>query len=560
MPIVLISTIKPKNNGTFPMVEDIDFKGGFRAVADATERDAIPDEHRKAGMLVYVQDEGVTYKLGDGLTNDDWTVSGGVVAAGSAAEIQVNDGSGGLAAASGVTASTGNISLGGYSLATLFGTDIYFGIGASTVGTLGFFSTDAAGFVVGGASPLTLTADAVKCGKPIRGNATPLRFDTQEIGFDSSDVSLDTSGKEALYLNCTGTTGGAQRTLSLNNIAGSTYNVTNNCEDGILCAAVDGGGGPGVVVPPGKAMWIRHDGNDYVKASEVGGDLPTKVETDGGGGLLNDYDLTDGAGQNVGAVLQKADVENVSITGFAGGWDGRELVVINGHAANNTLLVHDAELSEEQNRILSPSETTVSLTPGFVAILRYDGSVSRWRIISTPVGGGNWIVGEVNLDGALSVFGPAAFDGNVEINTPIFSNGPNITASPAISTVTSQDGKVFVNDYAYSIQTTDATPTDIISSFSPTLTNEAVHAFDGQVTAIKADGSVCAVFDFKYRGRRDGGTWTQNEAATVTLSPAATSLALAITVTSSKLAATVTGIAASTYRWGIAYRHQITVP
>ena len=63
MSIPLIDMIKPKNDGAFPMVEDVDFKGGHRVVADAAERDAIPTASRKAGMTVYTQDDGQTWAL-----------------------------------------------------------------------------------------------------------------------------------------------------------------------------------------------------------------------------------------------------------------------------------------------------------------------------------------------------------------------------------------------------------------------------------------------------------------------------------------------------------------
>lgn len=50
-------------------------KGGFRSVADNTERDAISTERRTAGMLVYSVGAGVYYQLGAGLTNSDWVVA-----------------------------------------------------------------------------------------------------------------------------------------------------------------------------------------------------------------------------------------------------------------------------------------------------------------------------------------------------------------------------------------------------------------------------------------------------------------------------------------------------
>ena len=46
-------------------------KGGYRSVADATERDAIPALRRDAGMLVLTISDGVTWRLDANLTT--WT-------------------------------------------------------------------------------------------------------------------------------------------------------------------------------------------------------------------------------------------------------------------------------------------------------------------------------------------------------------------------------------------------------------------------------------------------------------------------------------------------------
>ena len=48
-------------------------KGGYREVADITARDAISTDRRVDGMLVTTQDTGKIYRLGSGLTNNDWS-------------------------------------------------------------------------------------------------------------------------------------------------------------------------------------------------------------------------------------------------------------------------------------------------------------------------------------------------------------------------------------------------------------------------------------------------------------------------------------------------------
>lgn len=44
-------------------------KGGYRSVANVTERNAIPTARREVGMLCYVQADGVIYQLASDLNN-----------------------------------------------------------------------------------------------------------------------------------------------------------------------------------------------------------------------------------------------------------------------------------------------------------------------------------------------------------------------------------------------------------------------------------------------------------------------------------------------------------
>jgi hypothetical protein len=73
-PIQVISTIKPINNASFPVVSDVDIEGGYQVRTDLTDRDNIPSSNRKIGMLVYVQSNDTFYTLNGGITNSDWKV------------------------------------------------------------------------------------------------------------------------------------------------------------------------------------------------------------------------------------------------------------------------------------------------------------------------------------------------------------------------------------------------------------------------------------------------------------------------------------------------------
>jgi hypothetical protein len=73
--IEVISTLKPKNNDSFPVVEDINLKGSLQSKATISERDEIPNPNRKEGMLVYVESNQTYYTLIGGIDNINWQVA-----------------------------------------------------------------------------------------------------------------------------------------------------------------------------------------------------------------------------------------------------------------------------------------------------------------------------------------------------------------------------------------------------------------------------------------------------------------------------------------------------
>lgn len=62
---VLAAKIVPSDsNDTYPTHVDSYGQGGYRCVATLSERNAISNDRRKPGMLVYVEEDDVVYKLG----------------------------------------------------------------------------------------------------------------------------------------------------------------------------------------------------------------------------------------------------------------------------------------------------------------------------------------------------------------------------------------------------------------------------------------------------------------------------------------------------------------
>lgn len=72
MSIPITGTFQPTaGDNTFPLLEDVNFLGGFRAVPDHTARDAISALDRKQGMQVVTNNDGAIWALGSDLTT--WT-------------------------------------------------------------------------------------------------------------------------------------------------------------------------------------------------------------------------------------------------------------------------------------------------------------------------------------------------------------------------------------------------------------------------------------------------------------------------------------------------------
>ena len=71
---IAASIVPFDSEDTYATHEDTYGKGGWHSVVDITERDSIPQERRKIGMAVYVQDVDQIYILKGGTGNLNWKV------------------------------------------------------------------------------------------------------------------------------------------------------------------------------------------------------------------------------------------------------------------------------------------------------------------------------------------------------------------------------------------------------------------------------------------------------------------------------------------------------
>lgn len=95
-----------------------------------------------------------------------------------------------------------------------------------------------------------------------------------------------------------------------------------------------------------------------------------------GGTTVNDYADTTGYGF---ARLQ-AGVGGATITGFAGGFDGKRMVLVNAGANTITIPLQDTG-SAAANRVQTLSGASIVLLANNVVELLYDGASAFWREI-----------------------------------------------------------------------------------------------------------------------------------------------------------------------------------
>ena len=90
----------------------------------------------------------------------------------------------------------------------------------------------------------------------------------------------------------------------------------------------------------------------------------------------NDY------GPVVGMILDvNPSTQSINLTGFAGGQNGRFLIVRNVGTAGYTVTLANLTSSQAVNQINSPAGS-LALAQGSAALLMYDGNVTNWRILT----------------------------------------------------------------------------------------------------------------------------------------------------------------------------------
>jgi hypothetical protein len=122
---------------------------------------------------------------------------------------------------------------------------------------------------------------------------------------------------------------------------------------------------------------------------------------------------------DAGVILASASGATRTITGIAGGASRRWLVLVNTGATYGLTLAHESGSSTAANRFQIQRGVSRTLAPYGAALLVYDGTASRWRLVAG---------GAVTLDDAYSAGGEIA----------IVSGSPVVLAANNSATATGQ--------------------------------------------------------------------------------------------------------------------------
>ncbi len=157
-----------------------------------------------------------------------------------------------------------------------------------------------------------------------------------------------------------------------------------------------------------KAQNIGVNNNNPATSLDVNGAISTRE-----GAALN---LSNGANNNIGISTFgffriTGPTAAYNLTGFAGGNNGRLLIVINNTSQAMTIKANDAG-STTANQIQTPNGQDLAIPPSGTATLQYNSTNSKWYVVSSQTEPNYWTLAGTNL------YNNAGTNIGIGVNTP----------------------------------------------------------------------------------------------------------------------------------------------
>lgn len=130
---------------------------------------------------------------------------------------------------------------------------------------------------------------------------------------------------------------------------------------------------------------VVYGGVGVGKALNIGGDLATPQDTDANGPTLTA--LASAGKSSIRLTYSGA----VTISGISGGYDGKFLCIHNVTGSDATIKHQDGGASAS-DRIITSTAGDLTLSNGAMALLQYDATTARWRLVAGGGGSGGSFV------------------------------------------------------------------------------------------------------------------------------------------------------------------------
>jgi hypothetical protein len=323
--------------------------------------------------------------------------------------------------------------------------------GQYTIVTGNEINTNTSGgvFVTGGGSDISITVNNIYNNGGTTTNEGIVMTNTADDLIASNHI-IDSACSSTCYALDLTASNVNRTTISNNNFNNAVTQSINDLGTNTIYNGQTDGSGNYLITPASGGSIQLQAATNVNGALTVSGNL--LVTNAGNVAFQKGTDFsTTGSSNNVnfgtGALFRLTGASAQTITGIAGGTDGRRITLVNA-GANAATIANNSASSTAANRITTGTGANISLASGGSISLVYDSGASLWRVIGTTAvvaGGTNYVTLQGSTPGTadtgnfnISGTGIAAtLQGSTSVLTPLLDTASAAALSIGTSTATS---------------------------------------------------------------------------------------------------------------------------